>query len=789
MSENDNEQQVEHAQDATVVEPLSSFADLGLRPEILQALQEMGFTAPMDVQRQTAPVVQSGRDVLVQSRTGSGKTAAFGIPMVDRLVKPEDRHVQAIVLLPTRELALQVAAELARIALHLDVTVVPVYGGAPMGRQVEQLRAGGQIVCGTPGRILDHLRRGTLKLDRVRCAVLDECDEMLSMGFQEDIERILEHTPAERQTMLFSATLPEGIRRLARRYLRNPVHLKLSADFVGVAEISHLYYTVSGGNREADLLRILAFENPGRGIVFCNTRDETGRVAEFLRSNGMRAEAISSDLSQSDREKVMKQMREGSIRFLVATDVAARGIDIDDISHVVNFSFPDSPESYIHRTGRTGRAGRHGVAVSLIGPTEVGSFYYLKLLYKIKPEERTLPSEVEIQARREGESLLALRKQFAKEPGQQWRALARRVAIALDAEHLLASLLKQHLMAGDAAATKPLETKPEPTRDDGPAHRELGREALLGAGDKTGDRGSDSVARTYPNREGRGNRDRQDRQGRQGSPGSQDRPDSRIGQDNRLPQHEPAAAQGVQEGHDNPLGRDNNTGGRGRLGAERERGGRFPDRSGRVGRRGERPERERSERERPEMIDEPVNPERLAAEQAAALKIQAQGTSPQPQPPALPLASLGDFSDPEPTQRGRPERLNRERWREGTPPMREAPVAKGDDFTSVWNDEPTRGPFTINDDSFEVDDEPEGTEARLYLNLGRKDRIRASDVAKLLEELRMPVQLNAIDVMNTHSYINVQGARAEQLVTILNGRDYNGRVLICERAKPRRPRL
>ena len=260
-----------------------SFAELGLHADVLRAVDEMGFSEPMPVQSATFPLITEGRDLMVQSRTGSGKTAAFGIPFANGIVVPEDKFVQAIVLLPTRELALQVAAELARICTHRQITVVPVYGGAPMGRQVEQLRAGGQIVCGTPGRVLDHLRRGTLRLDRVRCAVLDECDEMLSMGFQEDIEAILEKTPVERQTLLFSATVPEGIQRLSRRFMRNPEFLKLSGDYVGVYEIKHLYYSIPGIHREMELLRILAFEEPKSAIIFCNTREETGRVAEFLR--------------------------------------------------------------------------------------------------------------------------------------------------------------------------------------------------------------------------------------------------------------------------------------------------------------------------------------------------------------------------------------------------------------------------------------------------------------------------------------------------------------------------
>src|SRR5450432_477239 len=448
-----------------------TFAELGLHPDVLRAVEEMGFTAPMTVQSTTFPLIMAGKDLMVQSRTGSGKTAAFGIPFANGIVNPDEKFVQAIILLPTRELALQVAAELTRICAYRAITVVPVYGGAPMGRQVEQLRDGGQIVCGTPGRVRDHIRRGTLRLDRVRAAVLDECDEMLSMGFQEDIEKILEETPAAtRQTLLFSATVPEGIQRLARRFLRNPEFLKLSGDYIGVNEIKHLYYSIPAVQRETELLRILAFEDPKSAIIFCNTREETGRVAEFLRQHGNDAEAISSDLSQSDRERVLGRMRAGGIKFLVATDVAARGIDIEKLSHVFNYTFPEAPEIYIHRTGRTGRAGRQGTAVSLIGPTEVGSFYYLKLLYKIKPEERALPSEAEIRSHREGERVLVLRRALSGEPGAQWRELARRLIGAVDGERLIASLLAHSFssLAGMPAAPiqplQPLQAAPAAPR-------------------------------------------------------------------------------------------------------------------------------------------------------------------------------------------------------------------------------------------------------------------------------------------------------------------------------------
>jgi ATP-dependent RNA helicase DeaD len=500
--------------------PKTTFADLGLGPEVLKAVTDMGFVEPMEVQRATIPLARDGRDILVQSRTGSGKTAAFAIPFADWIANPEEKFPQVLVLLPTRELALQVAAETARICANTALAVVPVYGGSPMGRQIEQLRAGAQIICGTPGRILDHIRRGTLQLDRIKCAVLDECDEMLSMGFQEDIENILSETPPTRQTLLFSATIPEGIQRLSRRFMRNPETLKLSADFIGVHEIRHTYYSIPGGQREAELLRVLAFEDPERAVIFCNTRDETGRVAEFLRRQGLVAEPISSDLSQSEREDVMQRMRAGKIRFLVATDVAARGIDIENLPCVINYTFPEAPEIYIHRTGRTGRAGRNGHAISLIGPTEVGSFYYLKLLYKIKPEERSLPSEAEVRSHREGERLTHLRAHLPGDPGPEWHSLARRLMVAIDAERLIGSLLRGALASAKTEAPKPLpvvtsqtEVSPSapvaemPARDATPA-REPDRHERSTHGDRRprsfGERERPGRERSYRERDARG---------------------------------------------------------------------------------------------------------------------------------------------------------------------------------------------------------------------------------------------------------------------------------------------
>jgi ATP-dependent RNA helicase DeaD len=671
----------------------ASFASLELGPEVLRAVADMGFAEPMQVQSEVIPRVLAGRDLMVQSRTGSGKTAAFGIPLVDRLVNPEDKFVQAIVLMPTRELALQVAGEVARIAAFRPIDVVPVYGGAPMGRQIEQLRAGGQIVCGTPGRVLDHLRRGTLVLDRVRCVVLDECDEMLSMGFQEDIEAIVDRTPSERQTLLFSATVPEGIQRLARRFLRDPEMVKLSADFVGVHEIRHVYYAIPGGQREAELLRVLDFESPVRAIIFCNTREETGRVAEFLRRQGFEAEAISSDLSQQDREKVMARMRAGTIRFLVATDVAARGIDLEALSHVINYTFPESPEVYIHRTGRTGRAGRHGTAISMIGPTEVGPFYYVKLLYKIRPEERSLPSEAEIRAKREGERIMALRQRLPRDPGQHWRSLARRLMSALDGEQLCAGLLAEALERD--VVSKPAAPAVVRSEDTSPPPR-LREPSARDSGKPRSDR---------PGRE----RYREDRER------------------SRRPRSDGSGERSAGE---------RNAGGSGERGSgERER----------PYSREDRPRRER----RPSRSEEPTTPSVVARE----------------------VAREPREADREPREVDRPA----------------PPPAVDRDFSSVWRDDAGTGaPPPPPSLPAELPEDPTPDQARLFLNLGRKDDATPEEVAALFSELGVSIPPGDIEVMNTHSYINVPPADAERLCTALSGRERQGRRLSCEPARPRR---
>ena len=369
-----------------------SFDDMGLHPDIRTALDDMGYFRPTPVQATVFKPVAEGKDLLVQSRTGTGKTAAFGLPLLNRLV-PAQATPQALILAPTRELALQVSRELASIGKHRGIIIETLYGGAPIGKQIASLRQGVHVVVGTPGRVLDHIGRRTLDTRTISTFILDECDEMLSMGFLEDIERVVSHLPEKRQTLLFSATMPDEVHRYARRHMRSPEQIKLSSGNISVEEIHHAYYVVSGIGRARDLLKLLFAEEPESAIIFCNMRDETTAVAKFLQRQGLDAEALSSDLSQSDRERVMGRMKAHNLRFLVATDVAARGIDISNLSHVINYSFPESPEVYVHRTGRTGRAGKRGVALSLVGPRDLGPFWFLKLTYKLKPEERDLPPE------------------------------------------------------------------------------------------------------------------------------------------------------------------------------------------------------------------------------------------------------------------------------------------------------------------------------------------------------------------------------------------------------------
>ncbi len=462
-------------EEKTEQEPTPTFDDLDLRPPVRQAIDDMGWDTPTPVQVECYDKAIGGRDLIVQSRTGTGKTAAFGIPLVDRLVD-ETPGVQALILAPTRELALQSSREIAKIAAHVDLDTVAIYGGAPMEKQVRALDAGAQIVSGTPGRVLDHLRRGTLDPSNLKCLVLDEADEMLSMGFAEELNAIIELLPKEgRQTLLFSATVDGPVERIGGRHMTDPERVELSGDAVGALGVNHLMYMVSGKARARDLIQILEIEDPESAIIFCNTKRDTEQVAKALQDAGYAADWLNGDLAQNEREKVMRRTRESELRFLVATDVAARGIDISHLTHVINYALPDHLEQYIHRTGRTGRAGRTGTAISLVAPQELGTLYYLRLQYKIFPTERSMPSAGEERTRREMDRVEMLQGMAVQKPTEMDLAVARRLLTLGNAEEVVAGMVRSIFGTEDDEALD--EAAAEKRRDKAPARVEEAAEA------------------------------------------------------------------------------------------------------------------------------------------------------------------------------------------------------------------------------------------------------------------------------------------------------------------------
>jgi ATP-dependent RNA helicase DeaD len=383
----------------------NGFQAFGLSEALLRTVGDLGYEAPTPVQRATIPVLLEGHDVLAQAQSGTGKTAAYGIPLVER-IDPATRRPQGLVLTPTRELALQVADFLHQLGKHAGLDVQPLYGGAPYERQLRGLRAGVHLVVGTPGRVLDHLRRGTLDLGGVGFAVLDEADEMLDLGFLEDVEAILaalqeaRSPEAPAQLALCSATMPGPVERLARRVLREPVRIAIAPEQVTVPQITQVVYEIGSRDKLEALARVLDVEAPGSAIVFCATRRTVDDVAERLTVRGYRAAALHGDLAQAERERVLRRFRGGQVEVLVASDVAARGLDIVGVTHVVNFDLPWDPETYVHRIGRTGRAGRTGDAITLAAPRDYRLLRFIETLLRRRLPRKRLPTLADVAARR-----------------------------------------------------------------------------------------------------------------------------------------------------------------------------------------------------------------------------------------------------------------------------------------------------------------------------------------------------------------------------------------------------
>ncbi|HEV2068020.1 MAG TPA: DEAD/DEAH box helicase [Thermomicrobiales bacterium] len=387
------------SEDAPKSDSGTTFADLGLSELLLQSITSVGYEVPSPIQEQTIPVLLAGKDVIAQAQTGSGKTAAFGLPIIET-IEPRERGVQSLILCPTRELAIQVSEALHKYGRHKRIETLPIYGGQPYERQLRGLQRGVHIVVGTPGRVMDHMRRGTLRLDNLKFFVLDEADEMLDMGFIDDIEWILQQVPDERQTALFSATMPARIADLARKYMKDPQRISVRGKEMTVPETHQTYYEVPRARKVDALTRILDAEVPSSAMIFCRTKHGVDELGEALMARGFPVETLHGDLSQSQRDRVMKRFRSGQAEILIATDVAARGLDVPDVSHVINFDIPESPETYVHRIGRTGRAGKAGSAITLVMPRESRWIRTIERITRARIEPRRLPSASDVNERR-----------------------------------------------------------------------------------------------------------------------------------------------------------------------------------------------------------------------------------------------------------------------------------------------------------------------------------------------------------------------------------------------------
>ena len=450
-----------------------TFADLQIHPDVLRAVHDVGYETPSAIQAETIPALMAGSDVVGLAQTGTGKTAAFAIPILSK-IDTSSRVTQALVLAPTRELALQVAEAFSRYGAHLNVNVLPVYGGSSYVPQLSGLKRGAQVVVGTPGRVIDHLEKGSLDLSRLDYLVLDEADEMLQMGFAEDVERILADTPEYKQVALFSATMPPAIRKITAKYLHDPVEVTVKAKTQTAENITQRYIQVSHQRKMDALTRLLEVEQGDAMIVFVRTKQATEEVAEKLRARGFAASAINGDIPQAVRERTIAALKDGTIDILVATDVAARGLDVERISHVLNYDIPHDPESYVHRIGRTGRAGRSGTALLFVTPRERHLLNSIERVTRQKLVESELPSVDDVNAQR----VQKFRDSITNALGSPGIDLFRRLIEGYERDHdvpmadIAAALALQSRDGEEFLLTEPppekrRERSDRPARDDG----------------------------------------------------------------------------------------------------------------------------------------------------------------------------------------------------------------------------------------------------------------------------------------------------------------------------------
>jgi len=464
-----------------------SFEDMNLSEPIRRAITERGYTNPTPVQAKAFKPAMEGRDLIVRSKTGTGKTAAFGLPLLEK-IPADERRVRALILCPTRELALQVADELKQLGKHKGIKVAAIYGGASMKQQEDALEEGTPIIVGTPGRVFDHINRGNLKLEGCDHAVLDEADEMLNQGFYEEVTRILDRLPKNRQVLLFSATVPTDIQNLIARYTTNAETLLLSGDVFTVEHIHHIRYDVSDAfPKPRNLIYVLEKEEPQNAIIFCNTRDDTALVTAVLNRNGFDADLLNGDLPQKERERVMGKVKRGEVAFMVATDIAARGIDISGLEYVINYSLPEDPAVYLHRVGRTGRIGNKGTAINLFSGRELATYSVLEKKYGIKFEKRDMPAPEEAMHLWTERHLREIRDGASGSVFEGFLPLAAQLKQRPDADDLVAFLLKyyfSHLRMEKVQAAATTEQQAPAERERKPEGRREERERREGRGER-----------------------------------------------------------------------------------------------------------------------------------------------------------------------------------------------------------------------------------------------------------------------------------------------------------------
>ncbi|VEF49469.1 DEAD/DEAH box helicase domain-containing protein [Bacillus freudenreichii] len=444
---------------------MTKFSDLNLSPSILKAVNRMGFEEATPIQAKTIPLSMEGKDLIGQAQTGTGKTAAFGIPLIQK-IDPSDHTVQGIIIAPTRELAIQVSEELYKIAIDSRVRVLAVYGGSDIQRQIRALKKGPQIVVGTPGRVLDHINRRTLKLGNVHTVILDEADEMLNMGFIEDIESILKTVPEERQTLLFSATMPEPIRRIAERFMKSPELVKVQAREMTVPLIEQFFVKVPEREKFDVLSRLIDVQSPELAIVFGRTKRRVDELSNALTVRGYTAEGIHGDLSQAKRLSVLRKFKEGKVDVLVATDVAARGLDISGVTHVYNYDIPQDPESYVHRIGRTGRAGKEGMAVTFVSPREMGYLRIVEQTTKKRMQPLRPPTWDEALEGQQRVTMEKLAETIEEGNLDEYRSTAVDLLNEHDAVEVIAAALKVITKEPDKTPVHITEERPLPSKRD-----------------------------------------------------------------------------------------------------------------------------------------------------------------------------------------------------------------------------------------------------------------------------------------------------------------------------------